>query len=124
MRRVSAGPSSPPELLAPKYTTTYGWRLFEGDRPSMTTVHDALALALDALERGDITEAYSIGEQIRHAAPDHPDALYLIATIAERRGDLNCPVAGGLSPTPRPNGRRCCAAWVRLGTPGCSMQRR
>jgi FkbM family methyltransferase len=59
----------------------------------MTTVHDALALALNALERGDITEAHSIGEQIRHAVPDHPDALYLLATIAERRGDLNLAMA-------------------------------
>jgi FkbM family methyltransferase len=55
----------------------------------MTTIHDALALVLNALERGDITEARSVGEQIRRAAPDHPDALHLLAVIAERQGDPN-----------------------------------
>src|SRR5665213_2680507 len=54
----------------------------------MATLHDALALVLDALERNDIVGARSICEQIQLAVPDHPDNLHLLATIAERQGEV------------------------------------
>jgi FkbM family methyltransferase len=53
----------------------------------MTTVHDAFALIFNALDRDDITEARSIGEQLQRALPDNPDVLHALASVEERRGN-------------------------------------
>src|SRR5580700_4253773 len=52
----------------------------------MTTVHDALALVLNAIESGDIATASSIANQLLRQVPGQPDLLHLLATIADRNG--------------------------------------
>ncbi len=53
----------------------------------MTTVHEAFALILEALEAGDVARAGAIGQQIQPNLPDHPDLLQLLAVVAERQGN-------------------------------------
>jgi FkbM family methyltransferase len=52
----------------------------------MTTVHDALALVLNAIESGDIATANAIAGQLLPQVPRQPDLLHLLATIADRNG--------------------------------------
>src|SRR5579871_648525 len=53
----------------------------------MTTLHDALAMVLEALDRDDVAQAEALCSQLTAQVPHDADLLHLAAAVADRQGD-------------------------------------